>query len=68
MSAHAPVILTVLIVYLLVLLGVGLWASRESTTIKGYFLADKRLPSWVIAFSSNATGESAWLLLGLTGT
>jgi sodium/proline symporter len=28
---------------------------------------DKRLPSWVIAFSSNATGESAWLLLGLTG-
>ena len=25
------------------------------------------MPSWVIAFSSNATGESAWLLLGLTG-
>jgi sodium/proline symporter len=30
-------------------------------------VAGKKLPSWVIAFSSNSTGESAWLLLGLTG-
>ena len=30
-------------------------------------MAGKKLPSWVVAFSSNATGESAWLLLGLTG-
>lgn len=30
-------------------------------------MAGKKLPSWVIAFSTNATGESAWLLLGLTG-
>ena len=33
----------------------------------GYYVANKKLPAWVIAFSSNATGESAWLLLGLTG-
>lgn len=44
-----------------------MWASRESGDLKGYYVAGKRLPSWVIAFSSNATGESAWLLLGLTG-
>jgi len=44
-----------------------LWASRESGDLKGYYVAGKRLPAWVIAFSSNATGESAWLLLGLTG-
>lgn len=67
MSGHTSVVLAVLIGYLLVLLGVGVWASRESTTVKGYFIAGKKLPSWVIAFSSNATGESAWLLLGLTG-
>jgi len=35
--------------------------------MKGYYAAGKQLPSWVIAFSANATGESAWLLLGLTG-
>ena len=60
-------IIGVLVGYLFVLLGIGLWASRESGDLKGYFVAGKRLPSWVIAFSSNATGESAWLLLGLTG-
>jgi len=60
-------IIGVLVGYLLILLGIGFWGSRDSGDLKGYYLAGKRLPSWVIAFSSNATGESAWLLLGLTG-
>lgn len=60
-------IVAVLVGYLAILLAIGFWASRESGDIKGYYLAGKRLPAWVIAFSSNATGESAWLLLGLTG-
>ena len=60
-------ILVVLIVYGTILWAIGTWARRESRTVAGYFIADKRLPAWVIAFSSNATVESAWLLLGLTG-
>lgn len=60
-------IIGVLVGYLLILLGIGFWGSRESGDLKGYYVAGKRLPAWVIAFSSNATGESAWLLLGLTG-
>ncbi|MFC1660481.1 sodium/proline symporter [Gemmatimonadota bacterium] len=60
-------IVAVLVGYLIILLGIGFWGSRETRDLKGYFVAGKRLPSWVIAFSSNATGESAWLLLGLTG-
>ena len=67
MTSPSPIVIGVLVGYLLVLLGIGFWASRESGDLKGYFVAGKRLPSWVIAFSSNATGESAWLLLGLTG-
>jgi sodium/proline symporter len=63
----SPTVIGVLVGYLLVLLGIGFWASRESGDLKGYFVAGKQLPAWVIAFSSNATGESAWLLLGLTG-
>jgi sodium/proline symporter len=35
--------------------------------MSGYFIAGKNLPPWVVAFSTNATGESGWLLLGLTG-
>lgn len=61
------VVIGVLVLYLLVLLVVGQWARRESDSVKGYYVAGKKLPSWVIAFGSNATGESAWLLLGLTG-
>jgi sodium/proline symporter len=60
-------ILGVVVGYLLILLAIGLWGGRESGDLKGYYVAGKKLPSWVIAFSSNATGESAWLLLGLTG-
>ena len=57
----------VLAVYLAVLLLIGWWGGKETGDLAGYYVAGKRLPSWVIAFSSNATGESAWLLLGLTG-
>jgi sodium/proline symporter len=63
----SPIILGVLAGYLLILLAIGLWGGQESGDLEGYYVAGKRLPSWVIAFSSNATGESAWLLLGLTG-
>lgn len=66
MNASA-VIVVVLLGYLLVLLAIGWWARRESRDVAGYYVAGKKLPSWVIAFSTNATGESAWLLLGLTG-
>ena len=60
-------IIAVLVVYLIILLAIGAWGSRASKSVAGYYLAEKKLPSWVIAFSTNATGESAWLLLGLTG-
>ncbi len=59
--------LTVLIVYLLLLFALAWWSRRETRTLAGFFLAGRRLPSWVVAFSTNATGESGWLLLGLTG-
>ena len=63
----ATTVLVVLIAYGAILFVIGIWGGRESHTVAGYYLADKKLPSWVIAFSSNTTGESAWLLLGLTG-
>ena len=66
-ASASGAIITVLIVYFAVLIGIGWWASRESRSVKGFYVAGKKLPSWVIAFSSNTTGESGWLLLGLTG-
>lgn len=66
MGANAAII-AVLVLYGVVLFAIGVWGSRESGSVAGYYVAGKKLPSWVIAFSTNATGESAWLLLGLTG-
>jgi sodium/proline symporter len=61
------VITIVFLVYLIILIVVAAWSSKESSTLRGYFIAGKNLPPWVVAFSTNATGESGWLLLGLTG-
>ncbi len=60
-------IIGVLIAYLVILLFIGYWGGKESRDVEGYYVAHKRLPAWVIAFSTNTTGESAWLILGLTG-
>ena len=53
--------------YMLVLLGIGVAASRRMRGLRDYYAADKGLGYWAVAFSARATGESAWLLLGLTG-
>ena len=53
--------------YLGVLLFIGALASRRMKDVKDYFAGGKSLGFWAVAFSARATGESAWLLLGLTG-
>jgi len=50
-----------------VLLAIGYAASKKMHDIRDYFAGGKKLGFINIAFSSRATGESAWLLLGLTG-
>jgi len=57
----------VLLGYLVVLAALAAWSRRETHSVAGFFIAGKKLPFWVVAFSMNTTGESAWLLLGLTG-
>ncbi|MFB3430538.1 MAG: sodium/proline symporter [Phycisphaerales bacterium] len=53
--------------YVAALLVIGFIASRRMHDIRDYFASGKRLGFINVAFSSRATGESAWLLLGLTG-
>ncbi len=57
----------VLVLYLAVLFGIGILASRRIHDLADFLVGGKRLGYWVVAFSARATGESAWLLLGLTG-
>lgn len=57
----------VLALYFAVLFGIGLAARSRVVDMEDYLVGGKRLGYWVVAFSARATGESAWLLLGLTG-
>ena len=50
-----------------ILLLIGYLASRGMKSIRDYFAGGKNMGFLSVAFSARATGESAWLLLGLTG-
>ena len=45
----------VLIGYLVILVALAAWSRNETHSLSGYFLAGKKLPFWVVAFSTNAT-------------
>ena len=67
MNQNTTVILTVLIGYKLVLIGVGLWAQRRSTTVQDFLIGDRQLGPVVAAISYAASSSSAWTLLGMSG-
>mgnify|MGYP000873117397 CR=1 FL=1 len=53
--------------YLALTVILGLWQARRTRSQADFVLGSSRLPGWMLALSERATGESAWLLLGLTG-
>lgn len=53
--------------YVAVLFIIGLVSSRKINGMSDFYVGGKRLGYWVAALSARATGESGWLLLGLTG-
>jgi len=53
--------------YLALTLGLGIWQAQKTKTQADFVLGSSKLPGWMLALSERATGESAWLLLGLTG-
>jgi sodium/proline symporter len=59
--------LLVLAAYVGVLFLIGIVASRRVKSMSDYYVGGKKLGYWAVAFSARATGESGWLLLGLTG-
>lgn len=52
-------------IYLAIILGIGIWTYRLTKTQEDFIIAGRRLNPLVTAFSERASGESAWLLLGL---
>jgi sodium/proline symporter len=59
--------LAVLAVYVGILFLIGILASRRIKSMSDYYVGGKKMGFWAVAFSARATGESGWLLIGLTG-
>lgn len=57
----------VFIAYMVILIGIVIYSARRSKTNDDFVLGGKKISGFSLALSERATGESAWLLLGLTG-
>lgn len=59
--------ISILSIYVGILFLIGIVASRRINNISDYYVGGKKMGFWAVAFSARATGESGWLLIGLTG-
>lgn len=64
--------IVVFIVYCVLIVGLGLWVSREKKGVKkdakDYFLASKALPWWAVGASLIASNISAEQFIGMSGS
>ena len=66
MDSHTLILITML-VYVILLVGWGVFQGQKVKSSEDYAIAGRNLPGWVAALSERATGESSWALLGLPG-
>lgn len=59
--------LLTLVLYKLVLIGIGLWAERRNRSEADFFLGGRALGPVVASISYGASSASAWTLLGISG-
>ena len=57
-----------LIIYFIVIIAIGIYASRFSSKgVSEYFIGGRQMGRFVVALSAVVSGRSAWLLLGVSG-
>ena len=59
--------LIALSLYVAILFIIGWVASRRIKNMSDFYVGGKNIGFWAVAFSARATGESGWILIGLTG-
>lgn len=59
--------IAIVILYCVLMILIGLKYKNKQKTLSEFVTADHGLSYWVAALSARATGESGWLILGLTG-
>lgn len=68
MNIDRALILTTMSLYMLSVIGIGLYFARRANENSGnYFLGGRTLGPWITAMSAEASDMSGWLLMGLPG-
>jgi Na+/proline symporter len=62
-----PIDWAVLVIYMVAIVGFGLWMGRGNTRIEDFFLADRKMRWWGAGLSVMATQISAITFVGTTG-
>lgn len=60
-------IIITFILYLIFLLGIGIYFYKKSSNAEDYLLGGRGVGAWVTALSAQASDMSGWLLMGLPG-
>ncbi|MDG2939334.1 sodium/proline symporter PutP [Bisgaard Taxon 10/6] len=64
---HNYQIYTTFGLYLVIILGIGIYAYRSTQNFDDYILGGRKMGSFVTAMSAGASDMSGWLLMGLPG-
>lgn len=60
-------ILISIILYLILVIGIGIFFARRNNSTKDFYLGGRKLGPFVTAMSAEASDMSSWLLMGLPG-
>jgi sodium/proline symporter len=60
-------IIIAFIIYLIILILIGVWSSRFNKTLDDFLIAGRKLGTWPVAISAQASDMSGWLVLALPG-
>lgn len=67
MSGTTLGIFIVIVVYILGMVGIGIWFSKKNNTVNDFYLGGRKLGPLVTAMSAEASDMSSYLLMGLPG-
>ena len=67
MTTAQLIICLAIAVYLIAMLGVGVWFAKKNNSVDDFYLGGRKLGPFVTAMSAEASDMSSWLLMGLPG-
>ncbi len=67
MTSTSVLMLFAILVYLVVVVGIGVVLAKRNQTTEDFYLGGRKLGPFVTAMSAEASDMSSWLLMGLPG-